>query len=231
MIFNVNMYDVVALMPMRHFSSRIKGKNYKVFGDDRPLFFHMASKLVSCKEINKVVIDTDSQIIKELLRKNFPEIMIIDRPQSLSHEDCPMNEILLYDITQVKSKFYIQTHSTNPLLSTKSILDSLRLFKQKFPTYDSLFSVTKRQTRFWDSTVRPINHNKNILMRTQDLPPVYEENSCIYIFERESLEKNRNRIGKRPFMYELDPVEASDIDEKTDFLLTETLYKMAINKK
>ena len=34
---------------------------------------------------------------------------------------------------------------------------------------------------------RPINHNKNILMRTQDLPPIYEENSCIYIFDRECL--------------------------------------------
>ena len=224
------MFDVVALMPMRHFSSRIEGKNYKLFGDERPLFFHMASKLVECKEINKVVIDTDSEYIKELCVKNFPQIVIIDRPKSLSGEDCPMNDILLYDIQQVKSKFYIQTHSTNPLLRKASIVSSLKLFKKNFPTYDSLFSVTKMQTRLWDSMARPINHNKNILMRTQDLPPYYEENSCIYIFERECLEKNRNRIGERPFMYELNPIEASDIDEKTDFLLTETLFKMSLDK-
>ena len=118
------MFDVVALMPMRHFSSRIEGKNYKLFGDERPLFFHMASKLVNCEGIDRVVIDTDSKYIKELCLKNFPEIIIVDRPASLSGEDCPMNDILLYDIKQVKSKFYIQTHSTNPLLTKGSIENS-----------------------------------------------------------------------------------------------------------
>ncbi len=218
------MYDFVALMPMRHFSRRIEGKNYKSFGDGRPLFFHMAEKLLKCSHIDKVVINTDSRDIKDLCNKNFPEIVIFDRPKELANEDRPMNDILLHDLNNIKSKFYIQTHSTNPLLSIDSLENSIHFFKKNFPSYDSLFSVTKRQTRFWDAMARPINHNKNILMRTQDLPPIFEENSCIYIFERNCFLENMNRIGNRPFLYELDPMESTDIDEKFDFKLAENLF-------
>ncbi len=224
------MYDVVALMPMRHNSSRVEGKNFKRFGDGRPLFFHMAEKLLKCRDIDKIVINTDSPVIKELCIKDFPEILVIDRPESLTSEYCPMNDILLHDVNTVQSKFYIQTHSTNPLLSVDSLNNSLKIFKKNFPIYDSLFSVTKKQTRYWDSMSRPINHNDKILMRTQDLPPIYEENSCIYIFERDLLIKNRNRIGMRPFLYEIEALEAVDIDEEVDFYLAERIFEIQTKK-
>ena len=138
------MFDLVALMPMRHFSSRVKGKNYRAFGDGRPLFFQMAEKLLSCKEIDKVVINTDSSTIKELCEKNFPEIIIIERPEYLSGEYCPMNDVLLHDINKIESKFYLQTHSTNPLLSTNSLSDAINFLKKTFQ-FMTLFSVTKNK--------------------------------------------------------------------------------------
>ena len=69
----------------------------------------------------------------------------------------------------------------------------------------------------------PINHNPAILLRTQDLPPVYEENSCLYLFTRQTLETRRNRLGERPFMFEMDAAEAWDIDEEMDFLVADLL--------
>ena len=220
------MFNLVALMPMRHSSSRVEGKNYRKFGDGRPLFFHMLEKLVKCNEIDKVVINTDSLLIRELCEKDFPEIIVLNRPENLKSEHCPMNDILLHDTNKIKSRFYIQTHSTNPLLSLNSLEKSIKVFKENFPTYDSLFSVTKKQSRYWDYLARPINHNVNILKRTQDLPPIYEENSCIYIFERENLIKNRNRIGSRPFLYEIDSIQSIDIDEEIDFYLAEEIFKL-----
>jgi len=85
--------------------------------------------------------------------------------------------------------------------------------------------VTRLQTRLWDQLGRAINHNPAILLQTQDLPPVYEENSCIYIFERETLILHRNRIGVRPFMFEIDADEAWDIDEELDFRMVEILMQ------
>ncbi len=224
------MYNFVGLMPMRHSSSRVKGKNYRDFGDGRPLFYHMAEKLLNCTEIDKIVINTDSFEIKNLCKKDFPEILVIDRPESLTSEFCPMNDILLHDVKKVKSKFYLQTHSTNPLLSINSLNNSLKFFKDNFPSYDSLFSVTRKQLRYWDSKSKPINHNEKVLIRTQDLTPIYEENSCIYIFERDSIIQNLNRIGKRPFLYEINPLEAIDIDEEIDFELAERIFEINTKK-
>jgi CMP-N-acetylneuraminic acid synthetase len=85
--------------------------------------------------------------------------------------------------------------------------------------------VTRQKTRYWDPLARAINHNPNILLRTQDLPPVYEENSCVYIFERETLVRKHNRIGDRPFLFEIERLEAADLDEEIDFMVADLIYK------
>jgi CMP-N-acetylneuraminic acid synthetase len=91
--------------------------------------------------------------------------------------------------------------------------------------YDSLFSVTRVQTRFWDRFTRPINHDPEVLIQTQDLPPIYEENSCIYIFTAENLRKRGTRIGWKPLMFETPVEEALDIDEEIDFLIADLLMR------
>jgi CMP-N-acetylneuraminic acid synthetase len=86
-----------------------------------------------------------------------------------------------------------------------------------------LFSVTRLQTRLWDTTGKAINHDPDILLRTQDLPPVFEENSCFYLFQRTTLEARGNRLGYRPMMFEINPAEAWDIDEELDFAIVDFL--------
>ena len=150
---------------------------------------------------------------------------MLDRPEHLKDGATPMNDVLLRDIQEVQSRFYLQTHSTNPLLKPETLACAVETFFKNYPVYDSLFSVTRRQTRYWDSLARAINHNPQILLRTQDLPPVYEENSCIYIFERETLVTKHNRIGNRPFLFEIEPMEAQDLDEEIDFQVADLIYK------
>lgn len=214
---------IVALVPMRHHSERVPGKNYRPFVG-KPLYHYIISSLLKCKKISKVVIDTDSEFIMNDATREFPQIEIIERPPNLRDGNIPMNDILLNDVKQVHADFYLQTHSTNPLLSPQSISDSIDQFLTKYPQYDSMFSVTKIQTRLWDELTRPINHNPAILLRTQDLPPVFEENSCLYLFTKKILESRHNRIGERPMMYELPPEESWDIDEESDFRIAELLY-------
>lgn len=137
----------------------------------------------------------------------------------------PMNDVLLHDVAEVPSEFYLQTHSTNPLLTAATLNRAVEKFFENYPIYDSLFSVTRVQTRFWDSLGRAINHNPNILLRTQDLPPYYEENSCIYLFEADTLKERHNRIGQRPYLFEIDALEAQDIDEEINFLVADMIYK------
>ncbi|MHC4322634.1 MAG: acylneuraminate cytidylyltransferase family protein, partial [Planctomycetota bacterium] len=162
---------IVALVPMRHHSERVPGKNYRPFGG-RELYRHIVETLLDCELIDEVVINTDSPRIMEDASEHFPQVRLIERPQQLRDGAVPMNDVLLYDVTQVKSDYYLQTHSTNPLLSTETIARAIGLFLDNYPSYDSVFSVTRIETRLWDGMARPINHNPAILLRTQDLPPV-----------------------------------------------------------
>lgn len=217
-------YKIAAIVPMRHSSERVVGKNYRDFAG-KPLFFYVIESLLQCRLISQVVIDTDSPVIMDLCKKEFPNVLLLERPAHLRDGAIPMNDVLLNIIHQVPADFYLQTHSTNPLLTPQTIQNGVQKFLEIYPMYDSLFSVTKRQVRYWDALARPVNHNQNILLRTQDLPPVYEENSCMYLFSKEILERKHNRIGDRPFLFEIPEIEAQDIDVELNFRVAEFLYK------
>ena len=78
---------------------------------------------------------------------------------------------------------------------------------------------------WWNLDGSPLNHDPSVLLRTQDLPPVYEENSCIYIFQRSIFLERENRLGCTPFMFEIDGEEAWDIDEELGFLIVDRLMQ------
>ena len=218
------MAKVAAIVPMRHQSVRVPGKNYRDFAG-KPLFHYILHSLLACELITEVVVDTDSPTIVTDLQRHFPTVTVLERPEHLRAGEIPMNDVLLNAVQQIDADFYLQTHSTNPLLSTKSITRGVRTFLDQYPIYDSLFSVTRLQTRLWDGLSRAVNHHPNILLRTQDLPPIYEENSCLYLFTQATLERKHNRIGDRPYLLEIPPQEAQDIDREIDFLVAEFLYR------
>lgn len=214
---------IVAIVPMRHDSERVRGKNYRNLGD-RPLFHHILTALRGSPRISETVIDTDSAAIREDARRAFPEVVILDRPEHLRGGMVPMNDVLLNDVRQLDADVFLQTHSTNPLLRSETITAAIDRFLDVRPAHDSLFGVTRLQTRLWSADGRPMNHDPHVLLRTQDLPPVYEENSCLYLFTRESFERHGNRIGERPLLFEIPRDEAWDIDEESDWSVVEALY-------
>jgi CMP-N-acetylneuraminic acid synthetase len=214
---------IVALVPMRHHSERVPGKNYRSFGGV-PLYHHIVLSLLHCARISQIVIDTDSPTIRSDAAEHFPDVTVIDRPKELLGSEVPMNHILLHDISVCAADFYLQTHSTNPLLRPLTIARAVDAFLDTFPEYDSLFSVTALRTRLWSMDRKPINHDPGVLLRTQDLPPVFQENSNIYIFTAECLRKHVNRIGQYPLLFEIAPDEAMDIDEEFDFRIAEQMY-------
>lgn len=218
------MNTLVALVPMRHHSQRVPGKNFRMLAG-KPLFHHIIETLLAVPEITEIVVDTDSGPVINGLHQHFPQVSVIDRPEELRADDVPMNDILIHDTVQVQADFYLQTHSTNPLLKPETVSRAIQSLITSYPSYDSLFSVTRLQTRLYFQDGRAINHDPTVLLQTQDLPPVYEENSCLYIFTRENLIKRHHRIGEKPLMFEIEAEEAWDIDEELDFTITDFLLR------
>lgn len=215
---------ITALVPMRHHSQRVPQKNYRLL-DGKPLYQHILATLLAVPELTRIVVDTDSPVIAAGIAEYFPTIMVIERPEELRADDISMNSILQYDISQAPSDFYLQTHSTNPLLRAETLSKAIQSFLSSYPQCDSLFSVTRLQTRLYDQAGNAINHDPRVLIQTQDLPPVYEENSCLYLFSSDTLAKHGTRIGDTPILFETDPEESWDIDEEIDFKLVELMIR------
>jgi len=220
---------VVALLPMKANSERVKGKNFRQLAG-KPLFQWILDSLLELEEIDAVVINTDA---RDILAQNGlvenERVIIRDRKQELCGDLVSMNLILKDDIENVVSDRYLMTHTTNPLLSADTIRQALQEFEAN-STCDSLFSVNRVQTRFYKADMEPVNHNPGNLIRTQDLEPWFEENSCLYLFSRGSFEKTNARIGERPLMFETPALESIDIDNPEDWTMVEALAIYAKKK-
>ncbi len=216
---------LTALLPLKGHSERIPEKNTCSFAGE-PLFYKILKSLLNSEYVSEIIVDTDSHRIEEEAMKFSRErIKIIERPIELRGDFVSMNKIIEYDLKHTEGEHFLQTHSTNPLLTTRTIDAAVNKYFQIIKAgYDSLFSVTSKQVRFYDKNGVPINHNPDKLIRTQDLPPVFEENSCIYLFSHKSFNKKMRRIGGNPFLFEIDKYEAIDIDEEIDFLLAEQMF-------
>jgi len=208
---------------MRHHSERVPEKNYRRIAG-RPLYAYILEALLDCPEIDRVVVDTDSPAIWQGVSQDFPHVHLLERPQALRSGDIPINAIIEHDVQAVPADLYLQTHSTNPLLRPKTISAAIDTFRND-RDHDSLFSVTAMHVRLWSSEGAAINHDPETLLRTQDLPPVYQENSCLYLFRREDFLARRNRIGRRPRLLVIDREEAWDVDDEIDVDVVEALLR------
>lgn len=224
------MMEIIALVPMKGHSERVPNKNLKIF-NGKPLYHCIVNTLLKCPQIVEVCINTDSEKIKDDVKNNFDRVRTIDRPESIQGDFVSMNEVIEYDLSVIKGDYFLQTHSTNPLIKSTTISDAIHEFQDTLGNNDSLFSVTRLQTRLYWKDGKPINHKPGELLRTQDLPAVYEENSNFYIFSKDSfMAAKKKRIGLSPKMFEVNKLEAIDIDEPEDFKLAELLYKQLVFK-
>lgn len=229
---------IIAIIPIKHNSERVPKKNYRDF-NGKPLYYYIINTVLQSKYIDKIIIDTNSEIVIDGIRKYFDtdKIIIYQRPLHLCPGDTPVNKLLINVINELNlnADFYIQTHTTNPLLTIETIDKSIETFIEKKKIgYDSLFSVKSMQTRLYfnkNDNIIALNHNIDELIPTQNLEPIYDENSCIYIFTKDKLILRNHRIGNNPYIFIMDNIESQDIDTEYDFEVAQLLHKNIEDKK
>ena len=213
---------------MKAHSARVTSKNFRAIAG-KPLFRWILDTLAATPEVERIVINTDARSIlaDNGLRDGdcAGKVMIRDRKPEICGDFVSMNLVLGDDVANVPSDYYLMTHTTNPLLSVKTIRAMIARFvkEEQSGEADSLFTVSPHQTRFYTPGGAPINHDPNNLIRTQDLPPYMEENSVCYLFTAASFAKSGARIGAKPILYATPKLESVDIDEKSDWFIAESL--------
>jgi CMP-N-acetylneuraminic acid synthetase len=218
---------IVALLPMKANSERVKGKNFREF-NGKPLFRWILDTLLAVEAIDEVIINTDARhVLAAHGLVDGPRLRIRDRKPEICGDFVSMNLVLADDVANVPADIYVMTHTTNPLLSEASVRGSIALYQKAVAegTGDSVFTVNKFQTRFYRADASAINHDPNNLIRTQDLEPWFEENSNLYVFSAASFASTNARIGQKPLMYEMGRTESVDIDDQESWHMAEAMSK------
>lgn len=204
------------LIPIKGHSERIEKKNFKKL-NNKSLYLYILETVKKSKYVDTVYIDTDSSSLLSL--DESLKIKIIDRLDYLKGDKISVNKLIEYDISLIDNDYFLQTHTTNPFLTVETINNAIECFLDS--KNDSLFSVSKIRRRLYTESGIPLNHVPGELIPTQELPILYEENSCLYLFTRESFNKNKKRIGNSPYLYEISGIESLDIDTPYDWEMAE----------
>lgn len=212
---------IVAIMPIKLNNERCPGKNTRLLGE-KPLLHYELDNLYTtglCDSIN--VFCSSSTIIPFL--PNY--VNFIHRSQELDMPTANFNQIFSSFISKVEADIYVFAHATAPFISVDTMRECINAVKSG--EYDSAFCAQKIQTFLWKNG-EPLNFDATNLPRTQDLEPIYQETSGVYVFRKEVFLKYGRRIGEKPYIKCVNVKEAVDIDNPEDFDLAEALLKIEL---
>ena len=178
---------------------------------DKPLLQYILDTLKETPSIDEVYVYCSQEDICPLLPKGVKFLKrneLLDRDETLGQE--------IYDAftKEVDADIYVLAHTTSPFIKAPTIDNAVRQVIDR--NYDSAFSAQKVQTFSWYKG-HPLNYNLKEIPRTQTIEPVYFETSAFYVFRKEVWTEAHQRIGAKPYMAIVDPIEGIDIDNPEDF--------------
>lgn len=205
---------IVALVPMKLNSERVKNKNIKKFDNGRPLCSYILDTLNNVNNIDEIYVYCSDERIKEYIPIG---IEYLKRSEELDGSTVKINEVLKAFANDVDSDYYLLTHATAPFITKETIEKGVEIIKKG--EYDSVLTVSKLQDFLWKDN-KPFNYSLDAIPRTQDLEPLYEETSGLYIYSRELILEEGRRVGHNPYLLEVSKIEALDIDTEDDFFIS-----------
>ena len=208
----------VAIVPMKLNNRRLPQKNTKPFTNGKPLCYYILSTLLKVEGIDEVYVYCGNPDIRDFIPEGVKYLM---RSESLDQDTTKMNEVLKCFAADVPADIYVMTHTTAPFVKAESIKKGLDAVVSG--EYDSSFAAKKLQDFLWKDGV-PFNYELDNIPRTQDLPPLYEETSGFYIYEKTVMTELGRRIGNKPYIVEVGEIESVDIDEAEDFMIADAIY-------
>jgi CMP-N-acetylneuraminic acid synthetase len=204
------MRKIVAFVPIKLNSQRLPNKNILEIAD-HPLSWHILDTLCRTKRIDEVYVYCSDEKVKEYIPD---KVKFLKRDKKLDGDLVKGFDIYDAFIKEVNADIYILAHTTSPFIKRETVESAIN--KMIDGDYDSAFSAQRIQTFAWYNG-KPINYNLNDVPRTQDMEPIYLETSGFFMFKKEIFTENRRRIGFKPYIQEVNSVEAVDIDTKEDY--------------
>lgn len=213
--------NIIAIMPIKLTNERCPGKNTRLLGGKPLLQYELDSLKTTglCDCIN--VFCSSEEVVPYL-----PEgVNFVKRPDYLDLPTSNFTQIFSCFTEYYDADIYVYAHATAPFITVDTMQQCIGAVKSG--KYDSAFCAVKLQDYLWQNG-KPLNFDASNIPRTQDLKPIYQETSGVYVFTKEVFEKYHRRIGIKPFIKEVNYKEAVDIDNPEDFNLAELLVNINI---
>tara|TARA_B100000886_G_C20426114_1_gene494101 strand:+ start:3979 stop:4644 length:666 start_codon:yes stop_codon:yes gene_type:complete len=215
---------IVAILPVRKGSKRIRNKNFKNFAGSN-LFEIKLKSLKRVALIDEIIVSTDSETAIKIAKKH--KIQYHRREKYFASSTCSNSEFFENLAKSIEGDFLMYTPCTAPLIKSTTIQKFLKKFLSIYPKIDSMNTINYVKEHLWLNH-KPLNYNPLNSPNTQDLPNIMKLTYGINIISRKKMIAKKNVIGDKPFFYEINDLESIDIDNPIDFVFAEHLYKKKI---
>lgn len=210
---------IVAIMPIKLNNERCPGKNTRMLGK-KPLLQYELDSLLQTDMLDSVNVFCSSEDVVPFLPEG---VNFVKRSEELDLPTSNFTQIFTAFMNECDSDIYVYAHATAPFITVETMKECIEAVKSG--KYDSAFCAVKLQDYLWKNG-EPLNFDATNVPRTQDLEPIYQETSGVYVFTKEVFEKYHRRIGMNPFIKEVSFKESVDIDNPEDFDLAEALVNI-----
>ena len=213
--------NLVAVVPARKGSQRVKNKNFKPFCG-KNLLIHKIEVLKKINQINEIIINTDSdeaiKIAKDL------EVGFKRREKYYASSECTNSEFWSHIAETTDSSLIMFTNCTSPLIKEETYIKIIDSFETSKSSNDSINTVTEiKEYLYLDN--KPLNFNPSKAPISQNLPEVVKLNFAVNILSKEHMFKRKSLIGNKPLFYKLDDIEGFDVNSNYEFEFAEYLFK------
>jgi N-acylneuraminate cytidylyltransferase len=216
--------DIVAVVPVREGSSRIKEKVLRPFHDGKSLTEWKVEQLIDVLPPNQIYVSTESQKIIDQVLKYDVKIHHRDDYLSVGHQ-APFNEVITGIIKDIPGKYIAWITAVVPLMRPNEYKTAFEKFLDncigESRNTDSLVTVNLLKEYLWKED-GPLNYeaNKNHTI-SQNLPNIYRVTNGLYMRSKNEILKDEYFLGKNPYFHIVDKFSGIDIDEWDDFELSQ----------
>lgn len=213
----------IAFIPVRGGSKSIPLKNIKII-NGKPLVYWTLLAAIECKEIDKIFVATDSDMIRETVEQfGFNKVEVVSRNQSTATDTASTESAMLEFAEKYEFENIILIQATSPLLTPEDLRKGLEMFA--LPQYDSILSVVRQKRFVWkeneEGIASPVNYDVYHRPRRQELDGFLVENGAFYMCSRESLLQTGNRLSGNIGVVEMREESYFEIDEPSDWIIIE----------
>lgn len=216
------MKKLIAVVPIRKGSQRVKNKNFRPFAG-KNLLIHKIELLKKVDFIDEIIINTDSDQAISIAREL--DVKYFKRDDYFASSKCPNSDFWKNIAENTKSEFIMFTNCTSPMIKLSTYQNIIKIFNEVLENsnFDSVNTVTElKEFLFKDN--EPLNFKTNETPNSQDLPDIVKLNFAINILRTKDMSERKSLIGKNPYLYKLDEVEGLDINSEFEYSFAEFLF-------